>query len=103
MNIPEPDHFLDIHGLLHGAMTGQISEKIEMVPVKEKPDVVLVCGDTDTTLAGTLAVTNLHHTVAHVQAELKSFNFKILEEINRVLADNIANFLFCAAKQSVDN
>jgi len=103
MNIPKPDYFLDINGLSHGAMTGQMLEKIETVFVKEKPDMVLVYGDTNTTLAGALAAAKLHITVAHVEAGLRSFNRKMPEEINRVLTDHIANLLFCPTKQSVEN
>ena len=70
MNIPSPHYFLDINGLSHGAMTGQMLERIEAVLVEEKPDVVLVYGDTNTTLAGALAAAKLHIAVAHVEAGL---------------------------------
>jgi UDP-GlcNAc3NAcA epimerase len=103
MSIPRPDYFLNINGLSHGAMTGQMLEKIESVLIKEKPDVVLVYGDTNTTLAGALAAAKIHLTVAHVEAGLRSFNRKMPEEINRVVTDHIANFLFCPTKQSVEN
>ena len=103
MSIPKPDYFLDINGLSHGAMTGQMLEKIESVLVEEKPDVVLVYGDTNTTLAGALAAAKRHLTIAHVEAGLRSFNRKMPEEINRVLTDHMANFLFCPTKQSVEN
>ena len=103
MSIPRPNYFLDIHGLSHGAMTGQMLEKIEAVLVDEKPDIVLVYGDTNTTLAGALAAVKLHIAVAHVEAGLRSFNRKMPEEINRVLTDHIANFLFCPTKLSIEN
>jgi len=103
MNIPCPDYFLDINGLSHGAMAGQMLEKIEAVLVDEKPDMVLVYGDTNTTLAGALAAVKLHIAVAHVEAGLRSFNRKMPEEINRVLTDHIADFLFCPTKQSIEN
>jgi UDP-GlcNAc3NAcA epimerase len=103
MAIPRPDYFLDIHGLSHGAMAGQMLEKIEPVLVEEKPDAVIVYGDTNTTLAAALAAAKLHIPVAHVEAGLRSFNREMPEEINRVLTDHMANFLFCPTKQALDN
>ena len=103
MRIPRPDYFLNINGLSHGAMTGQMLEKIETVLVEEKPDFVLVYGDTNTTLAGALAAAKLPLTVAHVEAGLRSFNREMPEEINRVLTDHVANLLFCPTKQAVEN
>jgi UDP-GlcNAc3NAcA epimerase len=103
MNVPKPDYLLDINGLSHGAMTGQMLEKIESVLVEENPDCALVYGDTNTTLAGALAAVKLHIPVAHVEAGLRSVNRRMPEEINRVLTDHVATFLFCPTKQSVDN
>jgi len=103
MQIPRPNYFLDIHEHSHAAMTGRMLEKIEEILLKKKPDVVLVYGDTNTTLAGALAAAKLHLKVAHVEAGLRSFNRQMPEEINRVLTDHIADILFCPTQQSVQN
>ncbi len=103
MKIPKPNYYLDVHSLSHGAMTGQMLEKIEEVLLKEKPDIVIVYGDTNTTLAGALAATKLHFRVAHIEAGLRSFNRRMPEEINRVLTDHASDILFCPTQQSVDN
>ena len=103
MNIPKPDYFLDINGLSHGAMTGQMLEKIEEVLINEQPDIVLVYGDTNTTLAGALSAVKLHIPVAHVEAGLRSFNRRMPEEINRVVTDHVSSILFCPTKASIKN
>lgn len=103
MQIPKPDYFLGINGLSHGAMTGQMLEKIEEVLLKEQPDWVLVYGDTNSTLAGALAAKKLHFKVAHVEAGLRSFNMKMPEEINRILTDRISDILFCPTDTAVEN
>jgi len=103
MEIPKPNYNLNINGLGHGAMTGQMLEKIEAVLLKEKPDWVLVYGDTNSTLAGALAAKKLHIQVAHVEAGLRSFNMKMPEEINRILTDRISDILFCPTETAVKN
>jgi len=103
MHIPKPDYFLNIKDLSHGAMTGQMLEKVESILLKENPDMVLVYGDTNTTLAGALAAAKLHIPTAHVEAGLRSFNRLMPEEINRVLTDHIASILFCSTRQAVEN
>lgn len=103
MQIPKPDYFLGIGGNSHGAMTGQMIEKIEEVLVKERPDWVMVYGDTNSTLAGTIAASKLNIKIAHIEAGLRSFNGSMPEEINRILTDRISSVLFCPTQTAVDN
>lgn len=103
MKIPSPDYFLGIGGKSHGAMTGQMLEKIEEVLIQEKPDWVLVYGDTNSTLAGALAASKLHKKVAHIEAGLRSFNMKMPEEVNRILTDRVSNLLFCPTDTAIEN
>ena len=103
MEIPRPAYHLDIHGLTHGAMTGRMLEGIEAILLKEKPDGVLVYGDTNSTIAGALAASKLHIPVLHVEAGLRSFNMQMPEEINRILTDRISNVLFCPTEAAVAN
>jgi len=94
LNLRKPDYFLDIHGGNHGAMTGRMLEQVEKVLLTEKPDIVLVYGDTNSTLAGALSAVKLCIPVAHVEAGLRSFNMSMPEEVNRILTDRIARWLF---------
>ncbi len=103
MSIPKPNYNLNINGLGHGAMTGQMLEKIEEVLLTEKPEWVLVYGDTNSTLAGALAAKKLHIKLAHVEAGLRSFNMEMPEEINRILTDRISDILFCPTQQALNN
>lgn len=103
MEIPRPAYHLEIHNLSHGAMTGRMLEGIEKILLNEKPDGLLVYGDTNSTLAGALAAAKLNIPVIHVEAGLRSFNMEMPEEINRILTDRISNLLFCPTDAAVEN
>jgi len=103
MKIPKPDYFLGIGGKSHGAMTGQMIEKIEEVVLKENPDWIMVYGDTNSTLAGAIVASKLHIKLAHIEAGLRSFNMKMPEEVNRILTDRVSNILFCPTDTAVEN
>lgn len=103
LDIRPPDYHLGIGGGSHGQNTGRMIEAIERVLLDEKPNWVLVYGDTDSTLAGTLAAVKLHINLAHIEAGLRSFNRRMPEEINRVLTDHSANLLFAPTQTAVNN
>ncbi|HUT80585.1 MAG TPA: UDP-N-acetylglucosamine 2-epimerase (non-hydrolyzing) [Candidatus Bathyarchaeia archaeon] len=101
MDIKMPDYNLEVGSGLHGEQTGEILKRIEKVILSEEPDVVIVPGDTNTTIGAALAATKLHVKVAHLEAGLRSFDRKMPEEINRILTDHCSDILLCPTDLAV--
>ena len=103
LDIPKPAFRFNLKGNTHGHMTGGMLADIEDILIQEKPDCVLIYGDTNSTLAGALAAIKMHIPIAHVEAGLRSYNRKMPEEINRVLSDQISSRLYCPTDNAVQN
>ena len=103
LGLPHPHHQLNISGGSHGEMTGRMLAALEQVVIAERPDRVMVYGDTNSTLAGALAAAKLHVPVAHVEAGLRSFDMRMPEEINRILTDQISDVLYCPTDIAMQN
>lgn len=103
LDIPKPTYNLEVNSLGHAAMTGRMLEKLEEAMLAERPDIVLIYGDTNSTVAGALAGAKLNIPVAHVEAGLRSFNRRMPEEINRVVADHVSTLLFCPTETAIRN
>jgi UDP-N-acetylglucosamine 2-epimerase len=103
LDLPAPDRDLGVGSGPHGAQTAAMLAGIEPAILEWRPDLVLVYGDTNSTIAGALAASKLHVPVAHVEAGLRSFNRRLPEEVNRVVTDQLSSLLFCPSRGAAEN
>lgn len=103
LKIPKPDINLEVDSASHAVQTSEIMQKFEKLCLEERPDIILVVGDVNSTLACALVASKLHIKISHIESGLRSFNKKMPEEVNRVLTDHVSDYLFCPTERSVEN
>jgi UDP-GlcNAc3NAcA epimerase len=103
LDIPKPDINLHVGSGLHGEQTANMITKLEQIFLKEDPSLIIIYGDTNSTMAASIAASKIHIPVAHIEAGLRNYDLRIPEEVNRVVADRLSNFLFVPTEVAVDN
>lgn len=103
MEIPKPKYNLSINNLSHGSMTGRMIEEIENILFQEKPDWVIIYGDTNSTLAGAIAAKKINIKIAHIEAGMRNYDETVPEEVNRIVADRVSDVLFCFTNAAKEN